>query len=472
MSGDKPKTLDAWVDKLSASGLPIFSETVRAVSGVVSRQEASAHDLARAIGKDASLAARLLKIANSPLFNLQHRHIDTISSAVVLLGFDAVRDLAVSLALIEQVLRGRSHERVTRSMARSFHAAAQASSFALTLHDQCPEEVFVAALLMNIGEMAFWSAAEQEAQAIERMTRSGASIRDAEQHVLGFHLQDLSRRMVDEWNLGGLLETALSGDQEDARSVNVLLGHDIAEAVEQFGWDSREVLEVLDRVETHLHLKPARVREIVEANVEEAAKIAARYGVAKAQQVLLTDQHPKHPDAAKVYADPALPDLQIQLTTLQQIATELEAGSGLDKLLTLILTGIIEGVGFDRAYFALLTPDRKSLRMKLANGFNRLGALSVVPTQPNLFQVVIRSGKSLMVTAENRKTMAALLDSQTLKWLGQDSFVVAPVSVAGKVLGVLYADNEYSRGSISEEAFSGFRHFGQQVALGLSAAAA
>jgi hypothetical protein len=50
VSGDKPQDLDAWVEKLTASGMPIFSETVRAVSGVVSRRETSAHDLAGVIG--------------------------------------------------------------------------------------------------------------------------------------------------------------------------------------------------------------------------------------------------------------------------------------------------------------------------------------------------------------------------------------------------------------------------------------
>ncbi len=474
MSGDKPADLDAWVDKLSSSGMPIFSETVREVTGVVSRGESSARDLANAIGKDASLAARVLKIANSPLFNLQHRHIETISSAVVLLGFDAVRDLAVSLALIEQVLRGRSHERVTASMARSFHAAAQASSFAARLGDGCPEEVFVAALLMNIGEMAFWSAAGSEAAAIDRMARSGASINDAQNHVLGFPLEDLSRRLVAEWSLGGLLEAALSDSPDDPRSLNVSLGHEIAASVEQFGWKSAEVKSVLERIAEHLKLKASEVDALVEGNVEEAAKIAARYGVPKVEHVLRSEHDAAtHSAASQVAESPSYrePDLQVQLAMLQQIAVELEKGASLDNLLTLVLNGIVQGVGLERAYFALLTPDRRFLRMKLSEGFSVIGPLDVMPDQPNLFQVIIQSGKSLMVTAESRRAMTALLGGDISRWIGVEGFVVTPVSVGGKVLGVLYADNNHSQRVISEEAFSGFRHFGQQVALGLAAAA-
>lgn len=477
VSGDKPQDLDAWVDKLSASGMPIFSETVRAVSGVVSRRETSAHDLAGAIGRDAALAARLLKVANSPLFNLQHRDIDTISSAVVLLGFDAVRDLAISLSLIEQVLKGRSHERVTRSLARSFHAAAQARSFSAALHDDCPEGVFVAALLRNIGEMAFWANAREEAAAIDRLIRAGTPSTDAERQVLGFELQALSRRLVEDWQLGGLLEASLSGSADDGRTVSVQLGHRVAEVVDQHGWDSREVRAVLCEVEDHLNINAARTLELVRENVEEAAKIANRYGVAKVEKTLLEDIS----GAAAAMADSASEDQAtkpkagnpaVQLSALQRISAELESGVDLDRLLDLVLSGIADGVGFDRAYFAELTADRHSVRMRRATGFRQMGLLNVVPPEPNLFQVIIQSGKSLMVTPESRKSLAALIDAQMSRWLGEAGFVASPISVGGQVVGILYADNDDSGADISDEAFAGLRHFGQQIALGLNASAA
>jgi HD-like signal output (HDOD) protein len=272
------QAVEGWISKLAGSGLPVFSETVREVSGLATQRESSARDLASAIGRDASLAARLLKIANSPLFNLQNRNIETISSAVVLIGFDAIRELAVSLALIEHVLKGRQHARVTQSMSRAFHAAAQARSLAVSQKDKCPEEVFVAALLLHVGEMAFWSVADEEAAAIERMTRSGSSLEEAEQRVLGFHLEALTRRLVEDWHLGALLEQAVAG-KHNPRVASVELGHAVAAAVEQFGWDSAEVRQTVDKVAVHLGVPWSAAEELVQANVEEAAEIATRYGV-------------------------------------------------------------------------------------------------------------------------------------------------------------------------------------------------
>ena len=79
----------------------------------------------------------------------------------------------MSLALVDQVLKGRAHTRVTQSLARAFHVAAQARSFARLQKDKCPEAVFVAALLYHIGELAFWSADGHESDEIEQLVRTG-----------------------------------------------------------------------------------------------------------------------------------------------------------------------------------------------------------------------------------------------------------------------------------------------------------
>ena len=126
MTRPEADNLERWRGKLNASGLPVFSRTVREIRNISSSQRSSAQDLSDAIGHDVSMAARVIQIANSPMFNLQNRDIDTINTAVVLLGFDGVRDLVITVSVIEEMLKGNQHARVGRHMARAFHAAAQA----------------------------------------------------------------------------------------------------------------------------------------------------------------------------------------------------------------------------------------------------------------------------------------------------------------------------------------------------------
>lgn len=67
-------------------------KTVGQVSRVVSSDETSVKDLSEVVGQDASMTVRLTRIANSSLFNPQSRSIDTLGSAVFMLGFDALRE--------------------------------------------------------------------------------------------------------------------------------------------------------------------------------------------------------------------------------------------------------------------------------------------------------------------------------------------------------------------------------------------
>ena len=66
----------------------------------------------RAFGSDPALAANLLALANSPLYGLETR-IDNLRHAVMLLGFDTVRSLALTVAMSAYV-RGTAAQRVAQ----------------------------------------------------------------------------------------------------------------------------------------------------------------------------------------------------------------------------------------------------------------------------------------------------------------------------------------------------------------------
>ncbi|MAT65070.1 MAG: GAF domain-containing protein, partial [Gammaproteobacteria bacterium] len=142
-----PRNLTEWVDVLSQQGMPIFTHTLRSISGMAADRQSSASELANVILQDAAMTAKLLRIANSPYYNTQAKSISTVSRAVVLLGFDAVRGLALSIAVVESAARGANKARLAADMARAFHAAVQARAFAQQRRDRSPEEVFIATLL-------------------------------------------------------------------------------------------------------------------------------------------------------------------------------------------------------------------------------------------------------------------------------------------------------------------------------------
>jgi transcriptional regulator with GAF, ATPase, and Fis domain len=89
--------------------------------------------------------------------------------------------------------------------------------------------------------------------------------------------------------------------------------------------------------------------------------------------------------------------------TLQEIGSYLDGEPDLDELVRLVLRGVHRGVRFDRVFFGLLTPDRLQLEVRHALGGDCRGAIAMpADGKPNLLQAVLRSGKALWVSDENR----------------------------------------------------------------------
>ncbi|MGD8925630.1 MAG: HDOD domain-containing protein, partial [Thioalkalispiraceae bacterium] len=111
--------LEEWTRRISDEEMPVFAHTARSIAAASSEEDTSIANLAHLILRDSSMTARVLRLANSVFFNPAGQPINTISRAIVLLGFDSVRSMALSIALLEPLLKGVQHDHALEEMARS-----------------------------------------------------------------------------------------------------------------------------------------------------------------------------------------------------------------------------------------------------------------------------------------------------------------------------------------------------------------
>jgi len=78
--------------------LPTVPSVLHEILSLTQRERSSANDLVKVIARDQSLTANLLRIANSPVFGMPYR-VQSARQAVVLLGFNEVRNLALSVSV-------------------------------------------------------------------------------------------------------------------------------------------------------------------------------------------------------------------------------------------------------------------------------------------------------------------------------------------------------------------------------------
>ena len=139
----------------SGYSLPSLSAVAVKLVDMAADESTSAADLAGVIEKDPSLAVRLLRLANSAFFGTD-RSVTSLKQAVVKVGFQRLRVMALSLSLRETFPMGRrggmDYERFWRT---SLYRALLARSLAGHTGLCNPDEAFVSGLILEIGLLVF-----------------------------------------------------------------------------------------------------------------------------------------------------------------------------------------------------------------------------------------------------------------------------------------------------------------------------
>lgn len=197
--------LQAWLERLNDSDLPALAAVVVDLQRMAENDSASVQQLADVLLRDASLTAKVLRVANSVYYNPAKEDIRTITRAIVVIGFESIRLISLSVSLIDGLLSRAPRYQLPELLARSFHAAVQARNIAGFLLSKNQEEVFIAALLQHMGELAFWGCGGATADELgDLLAEPGMDAATAVQRVLGTSFNQLTQGLIKSWNLGPL----------------------------------------------------------------------------------------------------------------------------------------------------------------------------------------------------------------------------------------------------------------------------
>jgi len=164
----------------------------------------SADDIGRVIGQDVALTAKLLRVANSPLYGLSTQ-VDTVSRAVTVLGTRQVRDLALASAAVK-AFDGIPNELVSMQdfWEHSILCALAARTLAMDCLRRQRESVFVGGLLHDIGQLVLYNRLPELArQALEACIDGPNELesQEAEQAIIGFDHAEVGSELAHRWSL-------------------------------------------------------------------------------------------------------------------------------------------------------------------------------------------------------------------------------------------------------------------------------
>jgi HD-like signal output (HDOD) protein len=471
------QAVQVWVERIRDCDMPVFGRTVQEVRLVTEDENASASRLARVILQDMALTTKVLKLANSVVFNPGRQNVSTVSRAIVVLGFDLVGQIVLSIHLIDALLSGGRRDRVVTEMARCFHAAVQARTAAVVKGCSNAEEVFIAALLGQVGAMAFWCFGGKQAEVLDAELRGRPEEKPEaiQLEILGFRLRNLTAALAREWQLGGLVESvaeprANPGDEEQA----ITQGYRLAAAVEN-GWDTPSARAALAQYAEFTGRTLKEITGELALNAAEAARVATQFGAEEAARLI-----PVPPAGGLVDIDAEIarmidpePDPLLQLKILRDLSMLLGGQPTLNDVLQLVLEGIYRGLGMTRAVFALQSADRTKLIGKVGLGrdaeyFTEHFIFPLDGRPGEIVNTVVSRASSFWLRGEAPEGMKIdRLESIT----GRNDGMIAPILASGRVIGIFYADRKRSAPP-DEEIWMGFLHFVQQASLSFEHVAA
>ena len=162
----------------------------------------SNHDLENIVSEDSALAAKVLMIANSALYNFPSK-IDTISKAVTIIGHKQLAEIILSCSIIS-VFKNIPQDVIDMDLfwRHSIAVATASRILAASRREQNIEKYFTAGLLHDIGKLIiFVEAPKYGIEIIEKCAATNKLMHKVEKEVLGFEHAKLGAMLLKKWKL-------------------------------------------------------------------------------------------------------------------------------------------------------------------------------------------------------------------------------------------------------------------------------
>jgi len=481
------------------SDFPALSDAVLRIQNMANSEKESINSVTNEILKDVALTNKLLRLVNSAHY-ARGSSIGTVSRAVSLVGFNGIRNMALSLVLLEH-MQDKAHAHVLREeFLRSLMAGSIASELCPGM--QGTEEAFLGAMFHNLGRLLAAFYFPEEARTIRGLTETShqpVSETTASVSVLGLSFEALGVGVAKAWGLPEDLQRCMHKPSGEPPTRTLVDG------VERQRWLA---LAANDMADVMLHADPqavdgqlaqlgkryARALGVSSSEVQVATTVARKKLIEMAS--VMDIKVPPGSAAAKLLKAPAEPDgpypnsgdeasdslypmalqatqavlaqaNEVEARDTQQVAQILAAGIQditntlvedfqLSDVLRMILETMFRAMGFQRIIFCMRDPKTETLsgRFGLGQGVEHLVKqfnVSLKTTPPDLFAVVCSKGIDTMIRDASEATITSRLPAWYREQFNAPTFLLLPVNIKGRPFGLIYADKADKGGLVLDE---------------------
>ena len=460
------------------SDFPALSSIIGAVNRAAASQTEPVTFLSNAILKDFALTNKILKQVNSAQYGQFRGTINTISRAVAVMGFDNVRQIAMTLMLLEHLQNKAQAAQLKDEVIAAYYSALVARELSPTAGVRDAEEGFISAMFHQLGRLLTAFYFHEEFQEIGRRTQRGADEEQAAAQVLGVSYEELGTGVARAWHfperltctmrhpaldqvhrphtdeqrlrsLAGLAtgvgralrEKDVSRQRSQFGALAVCLGDGLGISEKQLLAAARRAAEKLSQDMALADIKPGAsplfqsITQWARGESDEAASARA----ALAGATVMSSQAAAQPGGANAQA--------LLSAGIQDITNTLVGSFELNDVLRMILETMYRAVGFTRVLLCIRDPASNSLRGRFGFGpdidqiIKRGFSVPLAPAR-DAFHAAISQGTDIFIEDVDGAEIRAHIPGWYRASVPARSLLLFPVLVNKRPVGLLYADSD------------------------------
>jgi eukaryotic-like serine/threonine-protein kinase len=525
-------TLEFLLRRMRLHGdFPALSDSVTRIQRVTSSEKESLQALSTEILKDVALTQKLLRLVNTAHFrHVGAGEISTVSRATALIGFAGIRNMALSVVLLEHMKDQTHAQRMRELFLQALLTGTLVDRLSPPTRER--EEAFLGGMMSHLGRMlAEYYFPEEAAQIRQRSSRS--SLRESTDDtpsearvaadLLGLSYGDLGLGVAQSWGLPDNLRRMMSPPHEDVP------GRLVESPIERMRWRVRaaaelvqllldgdpaqidqKVLQLGERYGHALDLRPEEFGAALAVARTHLTEMAASLKIevhakAKARRLMSTIAPPAlalapicgtAPAAAAVAAGergasasdgdertlvlpaPHTPDLAAALLSagIADVTSSMASDSfKLNEVLRLILETIHRGLAFDRVVFCLRDPKSGHLsgRIGLGLGAEALAQRFLIdargPQAVDLFAAACIKGADTLIADARAAALAPRLPAW-YRGAQAMSFMLLPLMIKSAPFALIYADRQSASIDFGDRELSLLRTLRNQAVMAFKSA--
>jgi serine/threonine protein kinase len=502
----KQSTLDFLLRRMRLkSDFPALSEAVTAINRIAASDKESVNQLSNTILKDFALTNKLLRLVNAAFYgHIGGGSISTISRAVVILGFDAVRSIAVTLMLFDNLQNKGHAQQLKEEFIKVLYAGMLARGMAGKAQVKDAEEAFICSMFHNLGRMLSMFYFLEETEEIKKLIQTkGFSDVKASTQVLGLSFEDLGIGIAKSWGFPDQIVLSMRKlpDEKVKKSANntdklrVLAGfsNELCEVI--VGTPEADRAKALAKLTARfgdsLALTEKQLSALMEKSMQDIAQFASAVNVNLKQSQFaqqaskwagVSEAPPAPPPLAEIStaADGDDADIQTALAatvlhehapvldlalsadgskpvpTTEEIQTILTSGLkdisnsliddniSVNDILRMILEAMYSGMGFSHVVFCIKDSRQNAMCGKFGFGEGVQALLKAfhfsMVEQPDVFHVALKNNADILITDIDDAKIATRIPHWYRQHVSARTFVIFPITVKGKSIGLIYAD--------------------------------